>query len=220
MKTPFTTSQFLEIFRVYNETVFPIQVVFYLLGVIIVYLAIKTSPRSDRIISVLLAFFWLWMGVIYHWLLFTSINKLAYIFGALFVIQGMLFLYFGFFHQKITFRYRKDIYGITGLIFIVYALMIYPLIGAFGDHAYPYSPTFGLPCPTTIFTFGMILLSDKKFPILLLVIPFLWSILGVSAAINFGIIEDTFLVIAGFATVLLVFFRNKKYGHSTQVLTN
>lgn len=218
MKTPFTTDQFLEVFRDYNETVYPVQIVFYLLAIIAAYLAIESKPKSE-IISVILAFFWLWMGVVYHILFFSDINKLAYGFGALFIFQGILFFLFGVHKGKITFRYKHDIFGITGLFFIVFALFMYPLLGSLGSHAYPYSPTFGLPCPTAIFTFGLILLSDKKFPFVLLIIPFLWSVLGMSAALNFGIQEDWFLIIAGVTTFLLTLIRNRKFKQHSKLVS-
>jgi hypothetical protein len=55
---------------------------------------------------------------------------------------------------------------------VVFALVLYPVIGYTFGHIYPSSPTFGLPCPTTIFTFGIFLWSDKRLPVAILVIPF------------------------------------------------
>lgn len=48
MKTPFTVEQFLEVFRNYNETVFPMQVIFYLISVLAIYLAVKPTSKSDN----------------------------------------------------------------------------------------------------------------------------------------------------------------------------
>ena len=71
-------------------------------------------------------------------------------------------------------------------------------------------PNFGLPCPTTIFTFGLFLLNRKKGPMALLIIPLAWSLLGFMAAFKFGIWEDTGLIVASLVTVLLWMHRNKK----------
>ena len=129
MKTPFTVEQFLEVFRNYNETVFPVQVIFYLISVIAIYLAVKPTSKSGGIISGVLAFLWLWMGIVYHLIFFTSINKAAYLFGALFTLQGILFLTLGVFQSKLVFRFRSDKYGITGILLILFALIIYPVLG-------------------------------------------------------------------------------------------
>ena len=77
MKPPFTIEQFLEVFKNYNEGVFPMQILFYLMGIIAIYLALKPNAHSNKIISSIMAFFWLWMGVVYHLIYFTEINKLV-----------------------------------------------------------------------------------------------------------------------------------------------
>ncbi len=209
MKIPFSTDQFLEVFREYNLGVFPMQIVFYLLGIAVVYLAVKPTTMSNKVISSILAFFWLWMGIVYHILYFAEINKAAYLFGIVFFIQAVLFLIFGVFNSKISFKFQSDRYGITGISLIVFSLFIYPIIGYLLGHIYPNSPTFGLPCPTTIFTFGLLLLTVKRLPPSLLIIPFIWSIVGFMAALQFGMVEDTGLLVASVTSVSLLLIRNK-----------
>jgi hypothetical protein len=187
MKPPFSAEQFLEVFKNYNQSVFPMQILFYLIGIIAIYLVIKPNANPNKIIGSILAFFWLWMGVVYHLIYFTDINQLAYLFGAFFIVQGILFVVLGVFQDLFSFQFKKDMYGITGIILIVFALIIYPISGYLLGHVYPSSPTFGLPCPTTIFTFGLLLLNQKKCPIAILIIPFIWSIIGFMAAFQFGI---------------------------------
>ena len=211
MKTPFTVEQFLEVFRNYNEAVFPIQIICYFISAISIYLAIKPTSKSNRIISGVLAFLWLWMGVVYHLIFFTAINKAAYLFGALFILQGVLFSIFGIFQNRLSFKFRPDIYGLTGLILMLFALIVYPVLGYVFGHRYPSSPTLGLPCPTTILTFGMLLLSDKRCPLAILIIPFIWSVIGFTAAFNFGIVEDTGLLVSGLVTIPMVLIKNRKY---------
>src|SRR5687768_17583956 len=148
MKLPFTIEQFLEIFRQYNAAVWPMQIFLLVLAVIAIYFSIRTKPYTDKIIVSVLIFFWLWMGIIYHLVYFARINKTARVFGVLFIIQAIVFLYFGIIRNKLNFKLRTDKYGIAGIILIVFALLIYPLLGYLWGHMYPSSPTFGLPCPT------------------------------------------------------------------------
>jgi len=211
MKTPFTVEQFLEVFRNYNQAVFPMQIIFYMLSVVAIYLAFRPTSISDNIISVILALLWLWMGIVYHLVFFTAINKAAYLFGTVFILQGILFLIFGVFQSKLSFKFHSGICGWLGLILILFALIVYPVLGYTLGHRYPSSPTFGLPCPTTIFTFGLLLLNYKNSPVAIIIIPFIWSVIGFSAAFNFGIVEDTGLIISGLLTVSMLLFRNKKY---------
>ena len=209
MNLPFTTEQFLEVFQNYNLSVWPMQVVLFLLGVIALYLGVKSRPASGKIISALLAFLWLWMGVMYHLVNFTTINTAAYAFGVVCIFQGAVFIYSGVFKGSLSFQFRSDRYGLTGALFVIYAMIIYPIIGYALGHVYPKSPTFGLPCPTTIFTFGMLLWIDKKVPPLVLAIPLLWSIIGFTAALSLGIREDIGLIVAGMVGTLLIIIRNR-----------
>jgi hypothetical protein len=84
------------------------------------------------------------------------------------------------------------------------------VLGHLFGHIYPKSPTFGLPCPTTIFTFGLLLWTDKKIPKYVLVIPFLWSIVGFSAAVNLKVYEDFGLLVAGIIGTVLILLSERK----------
>jgi hypothetical protein len=210
MTFPFTQEQFLTIFSQYNLAVFPLQIVFIILGIVALWFVVKKSPISDRIILLILIFFWFWMGIVYHILFFSSINPLAYAFGVLFIIEACLLIYLGIIKKQVEFSLTKDRYTLIGLIFIVYAMIIYPVIGMVAGHGYPRLPTFGLPCPTTIFTFGLFLMSDKKFPLPLLVIPLIWSMIGFFAALSLGITEDYMLLVAGVLGTVLIIMKNRK----------
>ena len=64
------------------------------------------------------------------------------------------------------------------------------------------------PCPTTIATFGLLLLVAPPVPRRLLVVPFAWAILAPPAAMVRGVYEDAGLLIAGVATVRGVLLRD------------
>jgi hypothetical protein len=90
-------------------------------------------------------------------------------------------------------------------------MIIYPLLGISLGHTYPRSPMFGVtPCPATIFTFGMLLWTTKPVPVYLLIIPLLWSIIGMSAAVSLRVYEDFGLVVAGVLGTILILLKNRK----------
>ncbi len=211
MNLPFTVQEFLGVFKDYNQAIWPMQIAGYVLGIAALFLAYRRRQYSGKIVFFILSFYWLWMGIVYHLIFFSRINKAAFLFGALFIVQGILFLLTGSFKTQITFHFKPDLFGLTGIIFILYAMTIYPMIGYFLGHNYPQSPVFGVaPCPTTIFTFGLLLMAEQKFPKYVLIIPFLWSILGFTAAISLGIREDIGLVIAGLSSTIMILYRNGK----------
>jgi hypothetical protein len=108
---------------------------------------------------------------------------------------------------------------VVGTIFVAYAMIVYPILGTMTGHAWPYAPIFGVaPCPTTIFTFGLFLWTVRKFSNWILVIPFIWSLIGFSAALQLGVPEDNGLVIAGVIGSAMVFVRNMRMPTATEPL--
>lgn len=210
MKLPFTIDKFLEVFRRYNTAVFPVQILLLLLAALVVYLAIKTGRSSGKTIIFILSFFWAWMGIAYHLAFFAAINKAAYAFGALFILESILVLIYAFTASP-SFSFSKQISGVFSAVLLIYALIIYPLLGYISGHGYPYSPTFGLPCPTTIFTLAIFLLARNKMPFYILVIPLLWTVIGSSAAVHLGIYEDAGLIVAGLLFLMLNSVKRKAH---------
>ncbi|HKI79634.1 MAG TPA: DUF6064 family protein [Ignavibacteriaceae bacterium] len=210
MNLPFSIEEFFEILREYNTSVFPAQIILNILALAIIILAVFKMQYSDKLISYGLAALWLWMGVVYHYIFFTRINPAANIFAIFFVLQGLIFIYSGVIKSDLSFSFKNSPAAITGTVFILYALVIYPVLGMILGHTYPDNPTFGLPCPTTIFTFGILLWAVKKVPVYLVAIPFLWSIVGMSAALNIKVYEDLGLIVAGIAGLVLILLNNKK----------
>jgi Family of unknown function (DUF6064) len=211
MDLPFSLADFLTVFKTYNQSIYPLQIVFYFAAFACIYLLFTKNKNINKIISIVLSFFWLWMGIVYHIIFFSAINKAAYIFGAFFIMQGIMFAGCGLIRKKLSFEYTKTNENNVGIILISYALIIYPVLGTFLGHSYPYSPTFSLPCPTTIFTFGVFLFANKKVPPHLLFIPLLWSVIGFTAALNLTIYEDIGLLVAGLITFILLLFSNRNF---------
>jgi hypothetical protein len=211
MNMPFTVDQFMEVFATYNLAIWPMQIVAYLLGAGALVLAFRRMRHSGRIISAVLSFFWIWNGAAYHLSYFSHINKAAFVFGLLFIFQGVLFFYTGVVRSRLSFRYGHDAFSLAGLIIILYAMILYPAIGTLLGHAFPHSPVYGVaPCPTTIFTFGLLLWSEKKVPFSLLLIPLFWAIVGTFAAISLGIREDIGLIVSGLIGAWMILSRNRK----------
>ncbi|MFX4263443.1 DUF6064 family protein [Pelotomaculum propionicicum] len=210
MALPFTVDQFLGVFQNYNLAMWPAHLVAYTLGLAAVFCVIRKRSYSDRLVNLILGIFWVWNGALYHITYFSSINKAAYVFGSFFVIQGLLFIVAGMLKNKISYEFTPSVVSVTGILFILYAMLIYPLAGYWLGHGYPFSPSFGLaPCPTTIFTFGMMLLAVKTLPRGIIIIPLLWSLFGFSAAFSLGILEDTGLLAAGILGSIMLLIKKR-----------
>ena len=205
---PFTVDQFLNVFEQYNVAVWPAQVFLYTMGIVAVCLTLSRQKDFSRGVSLILSLFWIWMGLAYHFWYFSTINRAALIFAALFVLEGIIIFIVGVLKHQLKFRFSLNFYDIVGGVFLLYALIVYPVFGYWLGHRYPAAPTFGLPCPTTIFTFGLLLWTNRRVPLYVLAIPLAWTFLGFWAAISLRMIEDLGLLMAGLIGSMVIIFRD------------
>jgi Family of unknown function (DUF6064) len=207
---PFTLEQFLNVFATYNKAIWPAQIAAYVLGAIAVAALLEPGRASDRVVSAVLGLMWLCTGVLYHGIFFSSINKAAFAFGVLFVVEGAALLYAGIVRDGLRFASNYDFRAVIGVGFILYASLVYPLIGIATGHPWPVLPMFGVaPCPVTIFTFGLFLMTTRHFSYWLLVIPFVWSLIGGSAAILLDVRQDWLLLVSGLIAAPVIVVRDR-----------
>jgi hypothetical protein len=204
MRLPFTAEQFFDVFRQYNEAVWPAQVALNLLALAAIGLWIWHPPHSNRLISGVLGLLWAWTGIVYQLLYFSAINKAAFAFGVVFIAGSGAFLWAGVIKGKLEFTSTNAIHRILGSVLVSFSLVVYPALSAFLGHGYPTMPTFGLPCPTTIFTIGMLCFVAAPFPRYMLATPILWAAVGSQAAFLLGVYQDIGLLVAGIIAVFLI----------------
>jgi hypothetical protein len=196
MRIPFTVEQFLDVFASFNEAIWPTQLGAYALGLGAVAIAIRGGRVATWAVPTLLAGAWLFVGSAYHLAFFARVNPAARLFGAAFIVQAVLFAEAAL-RRRIAFRFSSSPRAFAGVALVAYAAVVYPIVCCALGHEYPRAPTFGVTsCPTTIFTFGVLLLSTGAFPPWLVVVPLAWSLVGASAALQLGIREDLGLVAA------------------------
>lgn len=179
MILPFNAEQFLAVFTAYNVAIWPVQPVAYGLGLLALLALMLRPPRGDRVILVVLAAMWAWNGFAYHFAFFSSINVAAFGFAFLFVFQAVLFAYHAWNLNDLKFEARGNWRSMIAFSLVIYAMLIYQVLGIIAGHRLMSGPLFGVaPCPTTIFTIGLLLLADGRLVRRLAVIPVLWAVVG------------------------------------------
>jgi hypothetical protein len=204
---PFGAAQFFGVFAAYNTAVWPLQLFLYAGAAACVALAASRHFLAGRAISVFLAALWAWMGVAYHFAFFSDINPAAWLFGTLFLAAAAAFAWHGVLHDRLRFDGNERPRRGLGIVLVATALVGYPLASSLAGHAYPATPTFGLPCPTTIFTLGMLQLAARPVPRTLQAIPIAWALLASTAVFQLGVTEDLFMLAAAVAVLGLPAFR-------------
>lgn len=216
MRIPFTIEQFWQVFMNYNATVFPLQLVWFFLGLSTALLLFTNRRIKSLYAGCVLGLLWLWIGVVYHISFFTDICAPAFVFGALFILEGLL-IWFCVFTGKLFFSGGFSGLKVLGYFFMLYGLIIYPAAGYLLESEFAKVIAIGLPCPSSIFTFGMLILADKKLPKYLLIIPSLWALVGISAAINLGIYQDLMIIIAAVCANIICWRKSIRQTEHTEL---
>lgn len=66
------------------------QIFLFFLGLLLLFLVASKIKRKNNYIGVILGLLWIWTGLIYHIIYFTEINKVALVFGSVFILEGIL----------------------------------------------------------------------------------------------------------------------------------
>lgn len=203
----------LALFAQYNPAVWPLQPIAWLGAVaVLAMVVLRPSRPADRLANAFLAALWLVIGVVFHGLFVRTLDPVqSVVYAAAFVAQAALFVALGVVGGRVAYRPTRDSASVFGWAAIGYALVVYPLIGIALGHPYPEAPLFGAaPCPTTIFTFGLLLLARPPVPRVLLPVPLAWAVVATPAAVGRGVLEDVALLGVALAAVVLMAVRGRR----------
>jgi hypothetical protein len=205
MTLPFTREEFLGVFTQYNAFAWPASILAYVLAALVIFAVIKEWRSAPQLLFAALALMWAWTGIFYHMGYFSVINSAAWGFGALFLIGATVFVWQIRGRVSAQTAVWSGWTSALGWIFIVYAMIAYPLIGLALGHHYVDLPQFGItPCPVTLFTFGSLLLLRGPLHWSIFAAPVLWSLIGGSAAFLLGVPQDWLLLFSGILTIAAI----------------
>lgn len=208
---PFTSDVLFSIVEQYNRALWPVPVLAWASGVAVLLLTFRPGRGGDRAIGALLALGWLWTGVGFHFGHFAAINFAAPLYGAFFVLQGLLLAWSGAVRGRLAFRFRPDLFGACGLALALAALLAWPLADWLAGQGWHSMRVVGLaPEPTAAFTLGLLLLTQARTPVHLAVIPLLWTLVAGATAWILAIPQDFALPVAGFSALSLMVWKNRR----------
>ena len=187
MNLPFTHDQFLDVFAVYNGVFWPLVAALWL-ATVAALVALGMHRLGPRWVAALLGVHWA-LSAGYHLVYFVTINPAARLFGAVFLVQSALFFWLVFTGAGLEVTWGRRPHQVLSVAFCVYA-MLYPLAVLATGLEWPRMPAFGVPCPTTLLTVGLLLGLAPKRLWGLSVIPVLWCLVAGTAAFQLGIRPD------------------------------
>lgn len=166
----FSPRTYYRLFELYNAAVWPGHLLALASGAALLALPVVTVPWRGGVAAVILAACWLWVAWGYLHTRYATINWAADGMAAAFAGQALLLLLAGGFGGRLRFGARPWV----GMAFVLFALVVQPLIGPLAGRPWSQVELFGLaPDPTAVATLG-VLLAAGRVRWELFVIPLAW----------------------------------------------
>ena len=128
MSLPFTSDEFFDVLAAYNRSFWPIALALWAYALATAVVLARHHGRT-RFAAAMLAVQWVWAGVAYHAVFFTAINPAAWLFAALFLVEGALLAWFGVVHEQLRFSSTGSLRHVAAWTLIISALL-YPVLAA------------------------------------------------------------------------------------------
>ena len=159
----------------YNEAVWPAQLLTLALGIGILVLLRRPSPRQGRIIAGILALLWVWVAWAFLLSRYATINWAIRYVAPLFVLEALLLVWWGVLGGKLSFAVQTRARPKVGAALFILGLLLYPALATIFGRPWQQAEVFGIaPDPTVIATVGLLLLTSSRFRWGLLPVPLIW----------------------------------------------
>jgi len=184
----FSERVYWRLFELHNQALWPAQSVAIALGAAILFFVFRPQPWSGRVVTLAMAFAWLFVAWAYHWNAYATINWAARYAALLFAAEAVLFLWFGAVRNKLEFAMRRNPRSVLRIALVIYAIFLHPLVPLTGGRALASAEVFGLtPDPTAIATLGLLGLSGGGSRVLLLLlVPMAWCLVSWATLTTMG----------------------------------
>ena len=170
----FSARTYYRLFELTNADVWPLQIVTLAAGLAIPVLVVRGAASGGRVVAAILAALWLFVAWAYMLQRYDPINFAARYYAIGFAIQAGLLIWTGVIRDRLHFDPPRWI----GIAFIIYALVLHPLIAPLSGRPWTQAEIFGLaPDPTVVATLGVLVAAARP-NWLLLILPLLWCIIS------------------------------------------
>ncbi|HVG08443.1 MAG TPA: DUF6064 family protein [Thermoanaerobaculia bacterium] len=140
--------------------------------------------------------------------LMTCLSAVFFVQSLLFVLEGLVRTGKDGTKGRLSFEPRASAGPVAGGLFLLYSLIIHPLLASLNVGFFPKS-VLGLPFHGVLFTFGLLLFLKRGFHRYVLAVPLAWAALGGLAAFRHDEIPDFGLLAALLAGAFLALPRRK-----------
>ena len=171
----FSPRVYYRLFELHNQALWPAQIIALGLGVALLFLVLRPSPARSRIVAAIMGLLWVWVGWIFVWQRYTTINWIAAYAVPLFMLQGALLLAAAAARNGLDFEKEWAFLRGFALALLILTLFFYPLLAPLWDRSWQAAEVFGIaPDPTALATLAIVALSRSRTSWPLMIVPTLW----------------------------------------------
>lgn len=169
----FSARTYHRLFELYNQDIWPAQVVALLAGLAVIAGAVGGGAAMSRLAALLLGLAWLWVAWAFHLERYAAIHTGAPWFAAGFALQGLMLLWLAAKPVVRLIRFNASPLSWLGLAIACLAVAVYPLLPIHEGRYQSQGEVFGVaPDPTVLATLGILLLMRARWPMWL--VPLAW----------------------------------------------
>ncbi|MGZ9033758.1 MAG: DUF6064 family protein [Rhodospirillales bacterium] len=172
----FSQDAYFRLFELHNRAVWPWHIAVLASAAVVLGLALRGGAMAGRMISAILAAFWLACAWSFHLERYASINLAAPLFAASFGLQALLLAWIGVVRGGVVIARKTPVAKALAPGILLFAFAGYPLLAPLSSRPWLQAEIVGLaPDPTAAATLALALLANRP-PWPLLVVPSVWSI--------------------------------------------
>lgn len=188
---PYSQEVWFAVFGQYNSSVWPAIVFFYGLFALAFWqnLSLPVERLGGSFLPLVLASAWVWTGIGFYALAFSSYDFLAPFEAALWIVQALITLGVLWIDGGFDCRRAKGFERWAGFLALGFGLLLSPLLDLVAGVQTAQLRWFGVaPGPTLVVSLGVFLLARARWYLWLL--PLLWSIKAGLVAWWLGVFQD------------------------------
>jgi hypothetical protein len=175
----FSPSVYYRQFELHNQVLWPAQIIALALGVALFVLVLRPSPARSRVVAAIFGLLWVWVGWVFVWQRYTTINWAAAYAVPLFMLQGALLLTAAATRNGLDLEKKRGFLRGFALALLAFALFFYPLFAPMLGRSWQAAEIFGIaPDPTALATLAVVILSRLRIRWLLMIVPALWCVIA------------------------------------------
>jgi hypothetical protein len=219
-----TRDAFWEIMRAYGAHIWPAQVIFYLVAILLfLWILLKPGKLPSLFSKLFLAIAFLWNGIVFYMTLAKGMagnSHSKYFLGSLFILVAVLFAV-DLFKQEMQFALPTIGWQRYITLSLIALTFCYPVFGLLSGHDLTSLIVPGaFPCPTTALALLLLTTALPRVDKIIFVLLLFFSIpfTPFFQIAKYGVFEDTILFTTGiYALVLLMKYCKPKEKKSEEL---